>query len=309
MRQKINFSSFLLIKHLVLGLLIFPFALQALPGDSTRIFTPISGEMPSILKVENSPYIVEADLFISPGETDTIEKGVVLLFNNFTGLHVQGTLYVTGTTEQPVIFTSKNDPFYNPTASIAAAPYDWNGIDIYENAIGTIFENCVVQFSVYGMRSQTEHFQIKNSKFLQNGKSNISIKGNVLTVGTVPFFYGETLVENRPLENGPAVVNKAPTDPLVLHKDNHTFRNILRYSGVVCALSGIAAGIWRSQELIKRRNEYKKISQPSDSNMLNYTTKDWVEARKRYKNEVTTTEICGGIAAIGLITFSISFTF
>jgi len=92
-------------------------------------------------------------------------------------LHVQGTLYVKGTSENPVIFTSKNDRLYNVSSSVDPAPFDWNGIDIYEGAIGTSFLGCSIKYSVYGIRSQTEHFKILNSIFSSNGKADVTVNG------------------------------------------------------------------------------------------------------------------------------------
>ena len=274
--------------------------------DSTLNFTPLSGSLPSLIKAENSPYVVETDIFVSPGTKVTIDSGVVLLFNNFTGLHIQGKLFAKGTKDQPIVFTSKNDTYYNPFATISAAPYDWNGIDIYENVIDTYFKNCSIQFTVYGIRSQTEHFKILNSRFLQNGKSDVSIRENLLNVEDSPFTYNATIPESN--------TSIEMTSPILTHdysvkKQHSTLRHFLRYSGLICALGGITAGIIELQEFSKAQNKFHSISHTNDDNLQTYTSKDWDSARNDFSHKTTILETCGGISLLGLVTFGVSFTF
>jgi hypothetical protein len=299
-------------KHIFIIVVIILFSsteTNAQATDSALTFSPLSGALPPLIKAENSPYIVETDIFVSPGTTVAIDSGVVLLFNNFTGLHIQGTLYAKGTTDKPIVFTSKNDSYYNPYATINAAPYDWNGIDIYENAIGTYFNNSVVQFSVYGIRSQTEHFKISNSRFLQNGKTNISIKENILDVKDTLFSYTasvpqpDTFVQPTP----PIPVTAHVTD--VTEKQHSGVRNILRYSGIICALGGIATGILEFKEYNKAKDKFNSINQRSDYNKLTYTSKDWEDAHNQLSNKKAILWTGGGIGLLGMIAFSVSFTF
>jgi hypothetical protein len=301
--------SLVTIEYLFLVLFVFLFSFidtSAQAIDSTPTFTPLSGALPSLIKADNSPYVVETDIFVSPGTSVTIDSGVVLLFNNFTGLHVQGTLYAKGTKDKPIVFTSKNDSYYNPYAIINAAPYDWNGIDIYENAIGTYFDNCTVQFSVYGIRSQTEHFKISNSRFLQNGKTNISIKENILDVENAPFSYAATVSGSTPTAPAIPEITSPSTSPKNRH---HEIRNILRYSGMVCALGGIATALFKIQDYTKAKDNFNTINQTSDYNKQTYSSKDWESAHKNLSNEVMILETCGGVSLLGLVAFSISFTF
>jgi hypothetical protein len=215
-------------------------------------------------------------------------------------------LYAKGTKDKPIVFTSKNDSYYNPYAAINAARYDWNGIDVYENAIGTYFDNCVVQFSVYGIRSQTEHFKISNSRFLQNGKTNVSVKENVLTFEDSLFSYTASVLGT----NASLHLTPANSDPGSSTKKQHSgIRNFLRYSGMICALGGIATGVFKYQDYTKAQDNFNTINQTSDYNKQTYTSKDWKNARNQLSDESTILEICGGVGLLGLVAFSISFTF
>lgn len=281
---------------------------------SSKSFTSLSGSLPSRLTIAESPYLAEADIFVSPGTTVSIDSGVTVLFNNFTGLHVQGTLYVKGTKDNPVVFTSKNDPMYNQVGPVTAAPYDWNGVDVYESSIGTAFDNCIVQYSVYGIKSQTEHFKIQNSFFLQNGKSNVSVKENIFPAGTSAFSYSDPAIEmsatNEIIEDTTKTitseVKKVPDSKASKRK---VVKNILRYSGVLIAAGGIAAAAFEYRKYKDANDNFNTINQKNDYNMQTYTSSDWEKANKKVNDETTLLGIFGGTGMLGLLMFGISFTF
>ncbi len=277
--------------------------------SSAYHFTALSGNLPDVVTIDKSPYLVEADIFVAPGTTVTIESGVVFLFSNFTGLHIQGTLYVKGLKEQPVVFTSRNDPYYLQVAGVNAAPYDWNGIDIYENAIGTTFDNAIIQFSVYGIRSQTEHIKIINSFFLQNGKTNLSVKTESLEISSDAFSYNASATD---ITLSTPSIKDTISPSLQLQKpfmNKNTLKSIMRYSGLVLALGGISAGIIQYRRYVKAADQMDEMSKINDHNLLTYTSGDWSRLNQKYKDERLKLGIYEGVGGLGLLLFTVSFTF
>ncbi|MGD9899451.1 MAG: right-handed parallel beta-helix repeat-containing protein [Calditrichaceae bacterium] len=57
---------------------------------------------------ENSPYLIDGNLFIEDGSTLTIEPGVEIIFQGFFQIDVQGTLIAEGTESDSIKFTAAN---------------------------------------------------------------------------------------------------------------------------------------------------------------------------------------------------------
>jgi hypothetical protein len=156
----------------------------------------VVGSLPSVVK--RGLYLVTGDIFVPPGSTVTIEAGTVFMFKEFTGLHVQGVLYAQGEPARSIVFTSASDSAFSGNHSKYAAPYDWNGIDVYEGAPGTTFSYSAVRYSVYGIRSQTEFLKIDHVSFTKNGKSALSIKNDRKEITDSIFSLGTTPVKIDP---------------------------------------------------------------------------------------------------------------
>lgn len=200
-------------------------AVQASPAGSFE--DTLSGVLTKDLQPRR--YVVVGNLYVPPGATIRIGKGTVLLFQNFTGLHVQGTLLANGTANSPIVFTSKNDHDWNPSSNVEAAPFDWDGIDIDQASTGTELSQCSVRFSVYGIKSQTDYFRLKNVRFAMNGKADLTIKGELRTIDKKEYSYGVAAAAVTAL----AIVPTAPDQHALL-------RTAMRYTGLALAIGGCA---------------------------------------------------------------------
>ncbi len=172
--------------------------------------------LPAELNISKSgnPYIVNDNLVIPAGKQLTINKGCVFLFKPFTGIIVEGSLIVNGTSEEPVVFTSFNSSAYNPSSDQLPNPFDWNGILITMAASKVQLNDFILEYSVYGIKSQKEDLTINRGVFYNNGQFNFATRDAIQpVVEKIPFNY-------RPLtlseETKPLVKTRPPNRQLPL---------------------------------------------------------------------------------------------
>jgi hypothetical protein len=289
--------------------------------DSINSARSLGGVLPEI--IEKSVYVITGDVFVSPGSTVTVQAGTVFLFREFTGIHIQGALYVNGTVEEPVVFSSVNDTIYVRKTAVNAAPFDWNGIDIYEGALGTTFNNSKIQYTVYGIRSQTEYLKLESVTFANNGKSDFTIKNERKDV-TVPFSYSfeykpakpETsriVVDTQNYQAEEPVKLEKPTmgtEPPVLKKNgNKGLRVFFRVTGIALTLGGGALGAYFGNEYLDAQKRLDDLSYLDDVEKRTYTSKDWENAKDNRDQCLMKATISGSVAVLGLTSFFISFAF
>jgi hypothetical protein len=272
------------------------------PAPLVNILT-LGGNLPKVLPAKDRPYLVTADIYVPTGKTVTIEPGVVLLFKNFTGMHVEGRLIALGTQEKPVVFSSEFDRSYNPGAAMQATPYDWNGIYIHEGGIGSTLAHCKILYSVYGVTSLTRYIKFDNVRFLSNGRSDLTIEGKKPQVTIEPYSY--TLTINDAKRDGVPV--EILMDPYAKK------RSVMRYSGLGLLAGGGATGLWFT---IQAGRDEKRLSELGDlrvtdqnSPLVSKTDTDY-QAALREKNRDIGFLVTGfALAAIGGVGLVFSFTF
>lgn len=276
----------------------------------------LNGVLPDL--IEKGIYLITGDVFVSPGSTVSIQAGTIFLFKEFTGMHVQGALYAIGTENEPLVFTSANDSTYILNSAVKAAPFDWNGIDVYDGAIGTTLNNCRFQYSVYGVRSQTEYVKLENVRFSSNGKSDFSVKEERKEI-TDPYSYihepvstGASLStsEQSVSESVPESKPSLGAEPPVPEKNgNRGLRGFFRVTGIVLALGGGGFGAYYGDQLLNSEDHLKNISKLDNEEMRVYTSEDWAKAKQKRDEDFKKTAIFGGVGALGLISFVVSFAF
>lgn len=268
-------------------------------AETTAGFEQIGGPLPKVLKEIGRPYLVVTDIEVPANRMVTIEAGVVLLFRNFTGLHVQGKLVAAGTRERPVVFTSEFDTAYNRSSTMVPNPFDWDGIYIHDDAIGTMLTYCTVAFSVYGIKSDTRFIRIEPALFRQNGKGNLSIENVEQTVGSAPYSYV--------LDVKDAVIDGVPVN--LLRDPAAPRRNLLRYVGIAAALGGIGAGIYEAMQLDGSQTAYRALSSSEFAN-LRYGSGQQVEDARARRNRYRAYAAASlGVGVLGTVGLAWSFTF
>lgn len=269
--------------------------------STAELLSELGGDLPTTVTADKSPYLVAADLYVPTGKTVTIEPGTVLLFKNFTGLHVRGVLVARGTASHPVVFSSENDPQFNKLTKLNPTPYDWNGIYVHKDGISTEFENVRISYSVKGIYSETKFFRITNGMFSDNGRSNCTIEGEEKVVRQmVPFTYCLSVKD--------ATVDGVSVK--ILRDPDAVKRNIFRFTGVgVCVGGAVFAGVFGYLWYTSQKDLNKLSDKNNKNNLLNLNSATWVEKRDQRNKNIILSFVGGGLLLAGGISVVYSYSF
>lgn len=265
-------------------------------------YTEIAGDLPKVVTADKSPYLVVTDIYIQPGKIVRVEAGTVFLFKNFTGVHVLGQLIINGTKHNPVLFTSENDRNANSESSMNPTPYDWNGIYIHKDGVGTDLQNVKISYSVKGIISETRFIRISECIFFENGRSDLMIEGEKKSVmNSVPFSYSVSIKD--------AMIDGVPIK--ILHDPMAAKRNRLRYIGLAAFAAGALSGTFAALDLIDSKRNCEKLQDVSDTlNLMRTDEKQvWTKARSDLKRSTAWVVSSFLFSAAGAVSFSWSFTF
>lgn len=238
--------------------------------------TTLSGSIGGMtLDSTGNPYLVTENITIPSGKNLTIKAGCVFLFKPFTGIIVEGSIEVSGTKDQPVIFTTENDSKYTINTSQPANPFDWNGIHITKKAGKVQFSNSLITYSVYGLKSQVENIKIENGVFYQNGQFHFTINDRILEVRDgFPFSYNARNEKDIAKNSfGSDFIRKfAPV--------------IIGGAGLISGvLSGVSAANWNSTKA-----DFEQTPIFSEQQ----------ELKKKGSRELVNTYVFGGISAVAI---------
>lgn len=254
-----------------------------------------------------NPYIIEKTIIIPQGKQIVIKEGCVFLFKNYSGIKVLGNLFVKGTPEKNVIFTSINDSLFNKKSEQAAKPFDWNGITVDKGADTVKMENFRLFYSSYGIKSLNGKIALKCAIFGRNGQYNFVISDKMQDVKDNEPFSHNVLIDKT-------VDSTSAVKPVGYDKGPETIytaRNIIRYSslvvGVVGAVIGVVYAIKASNtnETLKDKSYFyaQAQSQQKPIDVL------WDDMHKKWESETMSRNVFIGVGAIGLTGFSLTFFF
>ncbi|UCG68809.1 MAG: right-handed parallel beta-helix repeat-containing protein, partial [Thermoplasmata archaeon] len=120
--------------------------------------TDVSGHITSdtTWNASGNPYIVKGDTWVNEGITLTIEPGVVIKFDGYYRLDVEGNLIVIGNETHKITMTSNYLNFSHA---------DWHGINVKQNGYVHI-DNCDISYCSYGIYMYRSSVNIvKSSNF------------------------------------------------------------------------------------------------------------------------------------------------
>lgn len=269
-------------------------------------YTQIAGDLPKVVTADKSPYLVIADIFVPAGKIVRIEPGTIFMFKNFTGVHVQGLLSVNGTKEQPVLFTSENDRSVNPSSNLNPTPYDWNGIYIHKDGVGSDLQHIKIQYSVKGIVSETRYFRIFESMFFENGRSNLIIEGaEKVVIENALFSYSVSVKD--------AIADGVPIK--ILNDPAAKKRNTLRYTGLGVSAAGAVSGAFATVNLVNSVRKYKEFQKIDWQDMAEKPLSEeegkttWENNRSEIRRNVFWAVSSLIVCTAGAVTLTWSFTF
>jgi hypothetical protein len=234
---------------------------------------------------EGNPYIVNENIVVAHGQSATIKAGCVFLFKAFTGMVVEGDLVADGTFEDPIVFTSIHDDNFSVHASALPNPFDWNGILVKSTASHVRLSDFILAYSVYGIKSEQEHFTIKNGTFKANGQFHMTVKGAIQTViDGLPFTYN---ADAEPVDQGTAGVK--------------TGASFARGASAVLGGAGIAAAGacgWLAVRFLESRDRYAQARAASEQELL----------KSQGQTELALGTVAGGVALAAIPTAIILFS-
>jgi hypothetical protein len=178
-------------------------------------------------------------------------------------------------------------------------PYDWNGIYIHTNAVGTSMAHCKLYYSVYGIISETKFVRVFNGLFANNGKSNLIIEGNEHTIGSGPYTY-ELSLKDATVDGVPIKILKDPAAPK---------RNTLRFASIGVFLASAGVGTFYTVQWRDSQDKLERLSVTTDQNLVDNEIDDWYEAKsdKNLKEAISIAGYCLGIVSAAGFGFSFSF--
>ncbi|MBI5149746.1 MAG: right-handed parallel beta-helix repeat-containing protein [Candidatus Omnitrophica bacterium] len=111
-------------------------------GFTVAIPTPVSGAITqnTLWTLADSPYIVMGNITVNSGVTLTVEPGVIVKFNGFYAIEMNGIINAQGTAGNPITFTS---------AQTAPARGNWNALTLHGS--GNILNYVTVEYADKGV--------------------------------------------------------------------------------------------------------------------------------------------------------------
>lgn len=200
----------------------------------------VSGLQSGTWEASHQVYIVEGDIIVPKGLTLTIEPGVIVKFNGYYGLRVDGNLVAKGTREKPIIFTSFTDDYYGGDSNkdgieSGPTPMDWAGVKISNQNSRSLLRNTRILYSLMPLNSAAGDTRIDSLYLEGNSAARIIVKSDTINI-----------VEKRPYSLKRKNVKAQTAQKKAIKKDGKSSGNKKKFWIGLAALgtTGTAAAVW-----------------------------------------------------------------
>ena len=143
--------------------------------------TKLAGKINGFLKANQSPYLVEKDIYVEPHSILVIEPGVVLQFAPNTALDIQGQIVVAGTHAQNVIFKS---------AATVPKSGDWKGIYLSGDAKSEI-RYATISGAQNGIIAENSKLSLQSSTIEKTSGRGLFARNTSLSIHDSYFYDNE----------------------------------------------------------------------------------------------------------------------
>ena len=208
-----------------------------------------AGDVSGTWTLSSSPYLIEGDITVPAGQSLIIEPGVLVEFQNWYRLIINGDVQAVGTSSQQIVFTATPPGPGEPA---------WPGIDIMDGTADSHFEYCVVengQSRGAAPNSTGAAFYILNSspviKYCTLRNNNSKTGGGAIYIdGGSPLIEGCTVTDNYSKYGG-AIYSTNYATPVI--SGNIITNNSVSASGAFSPVTAYGGGIYlfRSDAVIK----------------------------------------------------------
>jgi len=103
--------------------------------------------------IDEYPYAVYGNISVPDGVTLTLEPGVILKFDRYFGMTVDGVLLAEGTEGDPIVFSSYRDDDYggdtNGDGAGDGTPGDWLNLTFNSPEVGCSLSHCIFRYAGY----------------------------------------------------------------------------------------------------------------------------------------------------------------
>ena len=154
-------------------------------GFTVAVPTPVSGAITqnTTWTLANSPYIVMGNITVNSGITLTIQPGVIVKFDGFYTIEVNGLINAQGTAANPITFTSNK---------ASPARGDWNAIILH--GTNNMFNYVTIEYANRGVYVPSAPLGQKPT--IQNSTLQNNNTGVYFEPSTGPFILSNAIIDN-----------------------------------------------------------------------------------------------------------------